>query len=564
VKRARRTGLLCRRAALLAALLVAGTLEVPAAARFGVAKTLDGKSHAGEVVLTNGAVLVVSTNAPTTAIAVGNLASLKFDARPDSAQPAPPGQGTGLLGLYFDNTNLTGTPFVRLDQAVNFDWGTREPLFGFERDGFSVLWMAEIEAPVGGEFTFHLATDDGGKLWVADQLLIERWPPPERAESSAPITLEAGRRYPLKLAYYDDAGPARARLSWQGPGFPKSVVPKERLYAKSLLPEHRAEISTDRGLLATFYKNADLTGETFSRVTPTVDFDWLNTAPAPGFSATNYSVRWTGQLLADFSEYHAFYLPIGDGTRLWIGHQLLVDHWQPRGPAEVSAMAQFAAGERFDLRLETRHTASHAYARLFWSSPSLPRGIVPRDHLFASAPPRPSATEADAADGAPGGVVLRSGSSIVGAIEQASETVVKLAGLLKGRSLSTVNVARLLLQPLPDKLAEKLQPGRAGVLLANGDFIDGEFKGIEAGQVRLSSVLFGLRNFNARKEVIAVVLRDVVAAPRPAEVRLRDGGVLLVDAIGFAPGIVIAQDAALGRLEIPVMDVMQLKRHPRQ
>jgi hypothetical protein len=218
----------------------------------GVVRTLDGRTLDGELRLTNGFVLVVSTNPEPATVALSNLLAAEFDVAAAATNDAVQGRGAGLLGHYFGNTNLSGNVVVRLDQTIDFDWGTREPAPGVTADAFSVAWTGEVEAPASGNFTFSISADDGARLDLEDTVIAEtvgRWNGKETA--SEPTPLEAGKKYRLKFTCYDRNGPARARLSWSGPGFSRVVIPKEQLYPKSLLPEHTSDIFTNHGLLAT-------------------------------------------------------------------------------------------------------------------------------------------------------------------------------------------------------------------------------------------------------------------------------------------------------------------------
>ncbi|MGL4419364.1 MAG: hypothetical protein ACRCZF_01745, partial [Gemmataceae bacterium] len=71
---------------------------------------------------------------------------------------------------------------------------------------------------------------------------------------------------------------------------------------------------TDQGLTGTYFTDNNFTSAAFSRKDPRLDFDWGSTiAPggsiSPGFAAIGtdqYSIRWTGQLIAKFSETYTF------------------------------------------------------------------------------------------------------------------------------------------------------------------------------------------------------------------------------------------------------------------
>jgi len=102
-------------------------------------------------------------------------------------------------------------------------------------------------------------------------------------------------------------------------------------------------------------------------------------------------------------------------------------------------------------------------------------------------------------------------------------------------------------------------PGRKGVLLAKGDFVDGEFRGLDGDQVKVSSVLFGLRSYDARKEVLAVALREASATAATYEIRLRDRSVLQAVTIAFERGALVIRDSILGTLRVPVGELAAIE-----
>ena len=81
---------------------------------------------------------------------------------------------------------------------------------------------------------------------------------------------------------------------------------------------------TGSGLTGTYFTGSNFSGTSVTRGDGTVDFDWGQGSPFSGISVDNFSVRWTGQVQAQFSEIYTFTTLSDDGVRLWVGGQLLV------------------------------------------------------------------------------------------------------------------------------------------------------------------------------------------------------------------------------------------------
>jgi hypothetical protein len=185
--------------------------------------------------------------------------------------------------------------------------------------------------------------------------------------------------------YLDVVGTARVRLHWSATNMAKTVVPKDRLYGKSFLEEHKAEIEGGGGLLATYYSKSDFTGNTYTRVEPGIDLNFSGVGLPPGIS-NHFSVRWSGQLQADHSEVYTVHALVDEGARLWVNGRLLINEWNQFGYTEYRQDIPLEAGERYDVVFETRNNSASAVARMLWSSASTPKAIAPRSHLYPSKP----------------------------------------------------------------------------------------------------------------------------------------------------------------------------------
>jgi hypothetical protein len=153
-----------------------------------------------------------------------------------TVNPAPiVGAGTGLLGEYFNDPN-NGSHFVtfagsRIDPTVDFDWVTAAPVGGVTSDNFSVRWTGFVQAPVTGSFTFTTIADDGVRLWVNGQLVVDNWvDQAATTRTGAPIAFAAGVRYAIRMEYFEHTGNASAKLRWSYPGQALAPIPAAQLY----------------------------------------------------------------------------------------------------------------------------------------------------------------------------------------------------------------------------------------------------------------------------------------------------------------------------------------------
>jgi glucose/arabinose dehydrogenase len=147
------------------------------------------------------------------------------------------GTGTGLKGEYYDNINFTNLRVTRTDPTVNFNFGTGSPDPSIASDTFSVRWTGLVEAKFNEEYTFYTTSDDGVRLWVNNQLIVNNFRNQPATEiASQKILLEAGKKYDIRLDYFENTGFAVSRLAWSSNSQIKEIIPQSQLYVEGVAP----------------------------------------------------------------------------------------------------------------------------------------------------------------------------------------------------------------------------------------------------------------------------------------------------------------------------------------
>ncbi|MEJ8850274.1 PA14 domain-containing protein [Variovorax rhizosphaerae] len=308
--------------------------------------------------------------------------------------------GTGLLGSYFNNINMAGTPVLTREETVDFDWVLGAPAASVNADNFSVRWTGMVEAPASGNYQFRTLSDDGVRVWVDGKLVIDNWTlhGPTYNESVA-INLVAGQIYSIRAEFYEAGGGATMRLNWKLPGMADyAAIPATKLYPWTTAPvtpatsafteadvlavsafvrqigseEVRAPSNpgTGTGLLGTYFNNIAMTGIPALTRLETVDFDWVLGSPATTVNADNFSARWTGMVEAPASGNFQFRTLSDDGVRVWVDGKLVIDNWTLHGPTynESTAM-NLVAGQLYSIRAEFYEAGGGATMRLNWKTP---------------------------------------------------------------------------------------------------------------------------------------------------------------------------------------------------
>ena len=181
-----------------------------------------------------------------------------------NAVPVPGGSGTGLTGTYFPSADLSGAGIVRTDSTVNFDWGQSSPVTGIPVDNFSVRWTGQVQAQFSETYTFSTMSDDGVRLWINGQQLINNWTVHGPTEDSGTITLIAGQKYDLKMEFYDSTWGAMATLSWASPSTAKQIIPMSQLFPGGVVETTIANGSFESPAVDSYVYNPSGASWTFS------------------------------------------------------------------------------------------------------------------------------------------------------------------------------------------------------------------------------------------------------------------------------------------------------------
>ncbi|MBN2556427.1 MAG: hypothetical protein JXA97_10855 [Anaerolineales bacterium] len=244
-------------------------------------------------------------------------------------------------GEYFTNRSLSGPPALfRNDRNILFNWYDDHPAGGMPSDDFSVRWTRTVRF-TDGLYRFRLLSDDGARLYMDGQLVLNQWSDGAAREISVDLHLREGD-HEIKVEYYEHYGDARIELNWEE-------------YSNPTWSEWQGE----------YWTNTNFTSRwALVRNDPAIDFDWGTGSPAAGIPADNFSVSWSRQMTFEPGTYR-FTASADDGIRVAIDGGQIIDQWHDSdGSMQVTAVVTLSGSHR--VQVEYYEHSSRARVNVSW------------------------------------------------------------------------------------------------------------------------------------------------------------------------------------------------------
>ncbi len=140
-------------------------------------------------------------------------------------------EGTnGLHAEYYTGVNFDKLAVSKTDNVIAFNWQGGPPE-GVSENYYSIRWQGELVAPGDGEYEIGITADDGVRLWIDDQLIVDAWMSQAPSYYFKKMDFVKNSRHKVKIEYFQGKGGASIRLTWKNPDDLKkqnSAPPKEK------------------------------------------------------------------------------------------------------------------------------------------------------------------------------------------------------------------------------------------------------------------------------------------------------------------------------------------------
>lgn len=226
---------------------------------------------------------------------------------------------------YYDNASLSGQPRIsRVDANINHNWGTGSPALEIPRDNFSARWTTRRHLEKGS-YLFILNVDDGARVWLNGNLIIDAWDIGRKEKIQAKIRIDTTGNHEIQVAYFENTGEASINLEILQLGGEKDIV---------------------GAWVGQYYSNKDLQGEpVVTRQDGGIRFNWGYESPHAKVPRDNFSVRWTRSIYLKEGKY-LFRVQHDDGMRIYVDGKIIYDSWFDQAVTYTTAVVPLKEGFR--------------------------------------------------------------------------------------------------------------------------------------------------------------------------------------------------------------------------
>ena len=252
-------------------------------------------------------------------------AQLSFSFAGDSTgQQCPEGSWAA---SWYDGTRLVGTPVTeRCEDALDFAFGSGGPegIPSVGTDTFAGRFT-QTRTTAAGEHTFTVTSDDGVRVRVDGDVVIDRFYDHGAETYTATRTLPAGE-HTVVVEYYERTGDAVLQAAWASPSDGEPTV-------------------CDSGYRAQYFSGTGLSGTPLlERCEDAIAYSYGAGGPQGTALTDNFSARWTQTRTFTEGEY-TFRVTSDDGVRVLVDGTPVVDAFYDHGPETFTGTRQLTAGE---------------------------------------------------------------------------------------------------------------------------------------------------------------------------------------------------------------------------
>lgn len=150
------------------------------------------------------------------------------------AASAYPAQGEGWRGIFYKHDDYSGEFQQRLDQTIRYYWWNNPPIAGYDPLDWSIAWEGDLEAPYTDSFNIAASFAGSLQVFIDNKPVIDKGSSQWGGVTNGPVSLVAGKRYPILVRYSGQGRSAYLGLWWSCSTMAPQLIPGNRVYSRAV------------------------------------------------------------------------------------------------------------------------------------------------------------------------------------------------------------------------------------------------------------------------------------------------------------------------------------------
>jgi len=308
--------------------------------------------------------------------------TVQVNVRPENQPDTSVDTSQNIAYEYYED-NWAGFKLPDFDTLTPVKTGT-QPGFSLaakERNSnYAFRFRGSIDVPANGQYTFSLSSDDGSKLLINNQLVVDHdGLHTLESEESGKINLTAGQ-HDIEVQFFEVSGGDALLASWQGPTFGKRPISAVDLGSPNPQPSNNTDPTTQGKVAYKYFEGnwqniPDFDNQVAIKEGEVTGFDL-----SPRQSDDFYGFEFKANLIVPNSGNYTFYTRSDDGSRLSINGNIVVNNDSRHGPKEKSGNIALTAGT-YQLKVEFFQYNGGDSLKVDWQGPGIEKQAIPNELL---------------------------------------------------------------------------------------------------------------------------------------------------------------------------------------
>lgn len=123
----------------------------------------------------------------------------------------------GLKAEYYDGINFYRQVGTKIETEIDYYWENYPPFEGMDPNECSIRWTGRLMSPKTEDITFVALFDDGLRVWLGGDLIIDNWGFNDVGQARRTIKMKKGEYYDIKIEYFNALYEGELKFYWLFP-----------------------------------------------------------------------------------------------------------------------------------------------------------------------------------------------------------------------------------------------------------------------------------------------------------------------------------------------------------